>query len=249
MSRTNRIYVDAPLAQGADIRLAGKAGRHVSRVLRLKAGDEINVFDGRGREHGAQISSCRGDDVRIVVGAAVDPLPESPARIRLLQGISRGERMDLVIQKTTELGVAGIQPVFTSRSVVRLSGDRAKRRTEHWRGVAAAACEQCGRATLPDVDPPLPLSEAIEAVGIGGLGLLLDAAAETPLPSVSPTDGRVTLLIGPEGGLNPRERQAAVQAGFVPVRLGPRIMRTETAAVVAVALIQAVWGDLRPSRP
>lgn len=249
MSRTSRIYVDAPIAAGAEIRLDEKAARHVSRVLRLGQDDAINVFDGRGVEHRARISASRAGDVRVAVGAAVDVVPESPLTIHLIQGISRGERMDLVMQKTTELGVASVQPVFTRRSVVRLSGDRARRRAAHWRGVAVAACEQCGRATLPEVGPPMPLDEALRSVDPDMYRLVLDAGAQQALPSVSLTGNAAALLIGPEGGLTPEERQAAEEAGFVPVSLGPRIMRTETAAVIAVALVQAGWGDLRPIRP
>jgi 16S rRNA (uracil1498-N3)-methyltransferase len=247
MSRTTRIHVDAALVPGGEIRLGEQAARHVSRVLRLRQGDGISVFDGRGNEHDGAIASVRGADVRISVGRAVDTCPESPVAILLLQGISRGERMDLVVQKTTELGVTGIQPVFTRRSVVRLEGERARRRAEHWRGVAIAACEQCGRASLPDVRPPRTLEDALDACGPAIDRLLLDARAETALTAARVAGDEIALLTGPEGGLTAAERQAAMESGFTPVSLGPRIMRTETAAVVAVALIQSRWGDLRPS--
>jgi 16S rRNA (uracil1498-N3)-methyltransferase len=238
--------VKAALAEGAEVRLGGAAARHVSRVLRLREGDAIKVFDGRGSEHGARITSRREPDVRIVVGPAADTVPESPLSIHLLQGICRSERMDLVIQKTTELGITQIQPVFTRRSVVRLDPDRARRRTRHWRGIAVAACEQCGRATLPRVAPPSSLDDALAAVTADMDRLLLDPGAPGALSVVSPAAGKVAVLIGPEGGLEPGERQAAIEAGFVPVSLGPRIMRTETAALAAVVLLQSVWGDLRP---
>ena len=247
MSRTIRIHVDTALVTGGEIRLGEQAARHVSRVLRLRQGDGISVFDGRGNEHDATIASARGADVRISVGRPVDTCPESPAAILILQGISRGERMDLVIQKTTELGVTGIQPVFTRRSVVRLEGDRVRRRVEHWRGVAISACEQCGRASLPDVRPPRTLEDALDACGHGVNRLLLDARAETALTAVQLNGLEIALLTGPEGGLTAAERQAAIESGFTPVSVGPRIMRTETATVVAAALIQARWGDLRPS--
>lgn len=247
MPRIPRIFCPELPDEGAGVTLPDGASRHVVKVLRMGTGDALRLFDGRGREHDATIVEAAGRRARVTLLAAREPAAESPLKVSLLQAVSRGERMDLVVQKTTELGVTGIQPVFTRRSVVRLEGDRARRRVEHWRGVAIAACEQCGRASLPDVRPPRKLEDALDACGPGVNRLLLDASAETALTAARVTGEEIALLTGPEGGLTATERQAAIESGFTPVSLGPRVMRTETAAVVAVALIQSRWGDLRPS--
>ena len=223
------------------------ASRHLTKVLRLRPGASVQVFDGRGHEHTARLESCdrRGGVLR--VGPALTPVPESPLRIRLLQGICRGERMDYVVQKTTELGVAEIQAVSTERSVVKLDDKRARRRLEHWRSVAMSACEQCGRATLPLISPPVPLHQALTGPDKGDVGSLLDAGAATGWPDGPSGVEGVALLIGPEGGLTEADRKHAESCGYRPVSMGPRIMRTETAAVAALALTQSRWGDLSAS--
>jgi 16S rRNA (uracil1498-N3)-methyltransferase len=152
--------------------------------------------------------------------------------------------MDLVVQKATELGVATLVPVLTARSVVRLSGSRAERRLAHWSAVTVSACEQCGRATLPVVAPPCPLDEALAGAADDATRLLPDPGADVGLPDLPAPTGSLALLIGPEGGLDDRERRAAAEAGFRPIRMGPRILRTETAAIAALALVQGLWGDL-----
>jgi len=219
--------------------------RHLVKVLRLRRGSPLTVFDGRGHEHRATMAAG-GSRPLLSIGEPVDVVPESPVPIELIQGISRGERMDLVIQKVTELGVAGIRPVFTQRSVVRLDDKRASRRLEHWQAVAVSACEQCGRATLPVVHPPENLDLALERLPPGATRLMLDAK-EAERPIATATD-RVVVLVGPEGGRTEVEKETARFEGFHAVTLGPRVMRTETAALTAVAVAQWLWGDLDVNR-
>jgi 16S rRNA (uracil1498-N3)-methyltransferase len=244
MSRTPRIHCpDLPDAGGAAT-LGEGASRHLLKVLRLGPGAGLRVFDGRGREHAARLTGGTVRAATVEVLEAREPAPESALSIRLLQGIGRGERMDLVIQKATELGVAAIVPVLSARSVVRLSGDRAARRRAHWQSVAIGACEQCGRATLPAIIEPCGLDEALAQLPADGPRLLPDPAAAAGLAGRPAPGPALTLLIGPEGGLDEAEIRAAGAAGFQRVRLGPRVLRTETAAIAAIALVQGLWGDL-----
>lgn len=243
--RLRRLYHDAPLAAGATVRLDERAATHLARVLRMKVGDGLRVFDGRGAEHVATIHAIAGTRVELAVGAAHPPTPESPLEITLTQGVSRGERMDYALQKATELGVARIAPVLCERSVVKLDPAQAAARHEHWRGVVSAAAEQCGRATLPALVPPRRLAEHLAATqGAGGTlraVLLPDASAG---PAALPGDLRaIELLIGPEGGLSDEEERLAVGVGYRPLRLGPRVLRTETAPVAALAVLQQLYGD------
>lgn len=243
MARRPRIYCPPPLVAGELVTLPESAARHISKVLRLGAGDSLRIFDGAGGEYEAQLAAG-GPGIRALVGAAVEPLPESRLQITLIQGISRGERMDWVVQKATELGVVRIVPVQTARSVVRLNPERGRKRQRHWLGVAASACEQSGRSSLPEVLTPRDLAEAVSDSSGAGLRLMPDIDASAALSACGPGDGRLTLLIGPEGGLEDSEKALAAQHGFVPVSLGPRVLRTETAAVAAVTASQLLWGDL-----
>ncbi len=245
MSRIPRVYLDLELLEGAEIRPDERVERHLVKVLRLRQGSPLTVFDGRGHEHRASLAAGGGRSL-LRIGEQIEVVAESPVPIELIQGISRGERMDLVIQKATELGVAEIRPVFTQRSVVRLNDKRASRRLDHWHAVAVSACEQCGRATLPVVHPPENLYLALRKLLPGATRLVLDAKC-TGQPIAEATD-RVVLLIGPEGGLTDVEKETAGSEGFQPVTLGPRVMRTETAALAAVAIAQWLWGDLSVNR-
>lgn len=246
MSRTPRIYVDGRLEEGAHLRPDERAERHLVRVLRLRPEDALRVFDGRGNEHHATLS-VRAGQVMLRIGRPTPVIPEPDLHICLVQGISRGERMDLVVQKSTELGVSQLRPVFTRRSVVRLDGKRARRRLEHWRAVMVSACEQCGRATLPTLYPPTDLESALRDLAPGTTRLVLDAHASDVAVSAPPAGGLV-LLVGPEGGLSPEEKEMSSASEFRPVTLGPRIMRTETAALAAISYAQTVWGDFSASR-
>ncbi len=245
--RIPRIHHPAPLREGEALLLGESASRHLLQVLRLRPGAELRLFDGAGGEHRATLLAREGRRARVTVGS---PYPdggarESPLEIVLAQGVSRGERMDYTLQKAVELGVSRIVPLFTRRSTVRLSGERLERRRRHWQGILVHACEQCGRRHLPVLDPPQELESWANALPDAALRLLLDAEADTGLARLAPPDGTILLLAGPEGGLDPRERRLLYERGFQGLRLGPRILRTETAALAALAALQALWGDFR----
>ena len=242
--RLTRVYVDAPLAAGKRVILEGNAASHVTRVLRLRVGDALTLFNGAGGEYAASIDAARGGRLTVAVGEPRAVERESPLSLTLAQGVSRGERMDLVVQKATELGVCGIVPLFTERSVVRLGAQQAERKLTHWRAIAIAACEQSGRNRLPNVAPPVSLADLLRGGSDGSTRLLLSPGATDTLGDVPRPLSAVTVLIGPEGGLAQAEQEAAVAAGFRPVRLGPRVLRTETAAIAALALLQREFGDL-----
>jgi 16S rRNA (uracil1498-N3)-methyltransferase len=239
--RLTRVFSNRSLAAGHEITLGAPAAAHVGRVLRLGAGAQLTVFDGTGGEYPATIIESRGAVLRVRLGEHRAIERESPLKVTLAQGLARGERMDWVLQKATELGVAVLAPLVTERSVVKLDARQAGKRLQHWRGVAIAACEQCGRNRLPEIRAAAPFSDWL-ATARDGTRLLLDASATAGLKSIA-TMPAVTLLIGPEGGLSPAERALAVDAGFKPVRMGPRVLRTETAAIAALSALQALLGD------
>lgn len=217
---------------------------HVARVLRLAVGEAVTLFDGEGAEYSAVIARIAKSGVTLNVGQrrAVDR--ESPLQVVLAQAISGGERMDYSVQKAVELGVARIQPLASERSVVRLDSARAEKRVAHWQAVAIAACEQCGRNRVPEVLPVLSLSAWLErGTQHDGAQVMLSPQAQANLRDLARPSERVTLLAGPEGGLSPQEQRDARAAGFTAVRLGPRVLRTETAAVAALAAMQVLWGD------
>lgn len=243
--RLNRIYCEGPIKQGVDLDLPAAGAYHVARVLRMREGAPLSVFDGSGMEFHAEIAKVDGDKVSVHVVAPSTGAAESPLRITLVQGVSRSERMDWTLQKATELGVGAIAPVLTSRSVVRLDDKQAEKKQAHWRGIVVGACEQCGRAKIPVVSSPIPLRTHFANVRKEGMRLVLSPVAPGSLAGLSSLPSRVDLLIGPEGGLDDDELTAAQKAGFMPVRLGPRVLRTETAAVVALSVLQALWGDLQ----
>ena len=240
------IETDTALSTGAEIALPPGPARHV-QVLRMQPGETITLFDGRGGEWQARITGVRGKAVEATVGAHLAVERESPLQVTLLQALARGEKMDWVLQKATELGVARIVPVATERSVVQLDGERADRRIAHWQGVVAAACEQCGRNRLPEILPPARL-EAACAASTATLKLLLAPGATASLAAVAASATRaangLALLIGPEGGLADAEQAVAMRAGFQPVSFGPRVLRTETASIAALGLLQGLAGDL-----
>jgi 16S rRNA (uracil1498-N3)-methyltransferase len=247
--RVTRVHAGAPLVEGATLALPERAAVHVARVLRMRPGDALAVFDGAGAEHEAEIVAIRGERVDARIGAARTPAPESPLAITLVQGVSRGERMDYTIQKATELGVHRIVPVLAERTVVRLDAAQAVKKREHWRGVAIAACEQSGRASVPEVTSPRRYDEYLASDSRdedpARVRLLLSpegARSPADLPSLL---REVTLLVGPEGGLSDAEERLAATRGYVGLRLGPRVLRTETAAAAAIAALQALRGDFR----
>jgi len=247
--RIPRLYLPLNLASGQTLALPRNKAHYLKRVLRLQAGAPLTVFNGQGGQYQAQIGP---DGNQILVREYQDEERESPLAVTLIQGISRGERMEFTLRKATELGVSQVIPMTTSRCEVKLKGTRLDKRLAHWRGILASACEQCGRNRLPELPAPQTLDQALTEfqngfpTGSGDtLGLMLDPMASRGLPEFPQPGGRVVLLVGPEGGLSDEEIKAATQAGFAGVRLGPRILRTETAPLAALAAIQVLWGDLR----
>jgi 16S rRNA (uracil1498-N3)-methyltransferase len=240
-----RIYTDVPLAAGESVELRDERARYVSRVLRLRPDDRVTLFDGCGAEYPATIASLRKDVVILTVVDRFDVDRESSLHISLLQGVSRGERMDFVVQKTTELGVARITPLLTDYSVVKLDEKRTLKKTKHWRGVAASACEQCGRNVLPVIDPPIGLRNWLgENMQDDNRRFILQPGAEASIGDVDGRTDSITVLVGPEGGFSEAEYDLATDCGFRAVGLGPRILRTETAAVAIITALQTLFGDL-----
>jgi len=238
-------HVEAALGPGARVELPRELAHHLGRVLRLSDGAMVSLFDGSGPAWLARLQLSGSGPALAEVMAALDGDRESPLRVVLGQGLSSGERMDLTVQKAVELGVAGIAPLTTSRSVVRLAGERAERRREHWQRIAIAACEQCKRSTLPSVAAIRSLHEWLTSLPAEAPKWLLCAQQGQRLADLpQPAPGRTGyLLAGPEGGFSDAERTLAIDAGFVPLHLGPRVLRTETAALAALAAMQVVWGD------
>ena len=242
-----RLYIEGPIGTGDDIEIGGDQARYVSRVLRLRPQDKLTLFDGHGAEYPASIKSLSKNSVIASVTGKIERSVESSLQIHLLQGISRGERMDFVVQKATELGVHRITPVQTEFSVVRLNDERAAKKVRHWHGVATSACEQSGRNVPPIIDMPTGLRSWLgEHHDEQNIRLILKPGARQSLRSVHPEDGQLTLLVGPEGGFSDQEYELADFAGFYPVGFGPRVLRTETAALAVVAALQTLFGDLAP---
>jgi 16S rRNA (uracil1498-N3)-methyltransferase len=237
-----RFYLDQPLAAGARFSLPPGPARHAARALRLGVGDPISLFNGEGGEYAARIERIHKDEVAVAVGGFADIERESPLRVMLAQGISGGERMDYTLQKAVELGVAAIQPIAAKRSVVKLAGERVERRVAHWQAVVASACEQCGRNRVPVVAPPLSLADWLGRQPPARL-LFLSPQAAKRLAELPPPAATDCLVAGPEGGFEADELAALDAARAVAVRLGPRVLRTETAALAALAAMQALWGD------
>ena len=242
--RLTRCYVPATLHAGDTLSLPDSTSSHIGRVLRARVGESLTLFDGRGGEYGAQILTIDRRSVRVRIGEHRGVERESPLRVTLLQALARAERMDFVIQKATELGVAAIIVVPAERSVVRLDAQGLRKRCEHWRAVAISACEQCGRNRIPTIESVRDLATACARVPSDDCRVLLaPEAAHTLLALIAPSTG-VSLLIGPEGGFDPEELTLAMQHGFQSARLGPRVLRAETAPLAALAVIQASAGDL-----
>src|SRR6266446_153189 len=236
-----RFFAPVELSPGAEIELPERAARHCA-VLRLRCGDAVTVFNGEGGEFAAKLTRASRNNARAVVISMQALERESPLAIVLAQCVSGGDRMDVTLQKSTELGVSRIVPIASERSVVRLSSDRADRRVAHWRDVVVAACEQCGRNRVPEIAGITELDTFLAGASSDELRLLLAPNASRAMKHLIP--GRaVTLLVGPEGGFTPEERRRAEGSGFVPVCFGPRVLRTETAPLAAIAAMQALWGD------
>jgi 16S rRNA (uracil1498-N3)-methyltransferase len=235
-----RFFLDAPLRAGTSVLLPEDSAHHAVHVLRIHAGDEVTLFNGRGGEYAARVASIQRLNVLVDVLAHRAVERELPLRVVLVQGVSAGERMDFTVRKSVELGVAEIQPVLAASSVARPKGERAAARQAHWQKIAIAACEQCGRNRIPVVHPMIAASDYR---GGAGTKLLLSPASELRFSQAVKDGSEFTIAAGPEAGFNPPEETAFLDAGFVPVRLGARVLRTETAGIAALAALSAVLGD------
>jgi 16S rRNA (uracil1498-N3)-methyltransferase len=240
--RTHRIYTRLALEPGLEVALGEGAAHYLARVLRVSAGQPLVLFNGDGHDYAAEVLRAGRRELMVAVNSRLPGLAEPALGITVVQAASRGERMDHTLQKCTELGAAAFQPVFSERCEVRLEGEKLERRLEHWQGVVISACEQCGRSRIPPVRAPLTLPGWLDQPG-HGVRLVLDPGAARPLAGVDP--GReVELAVGPEGGFSTSELEQMQARGVGAVSLGPRILRTETAAPAAVAILQCLGGDL-----
>jgi 16S rRNA (uracil1498-N3)-methyltransferase len=239
-----RFYSPENLQIGAIVKLSDNAATHATRVMRLNAGDALSLFNGDGFDYGCELNSVKKSETLAKVKSSVKIENESNLNITLLQGISSGDRMDTALQKAVELGVAKIIPIKTERSVVKLDEEKARKRVEHWRNIMIAACEQSGRAMIPQVEAPISLviwlaSHAANNV----MRITLDPLADKTLADLAKPTSEIQLLVGAEGGLSANEIALASQHGFVGIQLGKRILRTETAPLAAIAAMQTLWGD------
>lgn len=254
--RLTRVFVEGELQSGSVVELPRETGAHLAKVLRARSGDEVVLFNGDGREFTGAIEKVQGSRVSASIGAARSIDRESPFQLTLVQSVPRGDRMDFIVQKATELGVVRIVPVLSQRSVVRLDEAQSISKQAHWRAVAVSACEQCGRNRLPSVDAPLPLLSYLGGLAQATGGELLRLVLEPEraqrtgrgagaIDIASPQSAsRAEIAIGPEGGFAPQELEAFDLSAFSRVRLGPRVLRTETAAIAAIVVLQARFGDI-----
>ena len=240
--RIPRLYLPQTLNEGDVITLDDNTANHSIKVLRLKENAPVILFNGDGGEFEATIETIK-KQVTVKVTKFIDINRESPLHIHLVQGISRGERMDYTIQKAVELGITEITPVMTDRCVVKLDAQRAQKRLDHWRGVMISACEQSGRTRIPELNPVQKLDNWMDQPRQIP-GLVLHHKADKTLSDITKPEENITLLIGPEGGLDEAEIRHAVHKGFTEIQLGPRVLRTETAALTVLSAIQTMWGDL-----
>jgi 16S rRNA (uracil1498-N3)-methyltransferase len=240
--RIQRVYTGQSLHSGLEIALEEESSHHLLHVLRLQSGDTISLFSGAGQEFDATISEISKQGASIAVGSLTREETPPKLSIHLMLGISRGERMDFALQKATELGVNHITPVFTKRCVVKLNEKKRASRMDHWQKVIVNACEQSGRILLPQLDQPVDISSAV-ANQTAHTALMLDHRSSKTLSEIKKPKGSVLILVGPEGGLSAEERKLSKGSGFTGIKLGPRVMRTETAPLATIAAIQTLWGD------
>ena len=241
--RISRIYTTAALNSNLIVALDEKASHHLGKVLRHKVGDALVLFNGDGQQYAAEICAIDKRQVTVAVGVASSPVTESPLQIHLGIAISKGDRMDWVLQKSTELGVSEITPLSAERTEFKLKGERLDKKISHWQQIIISACEQCGRNTLPRLHPPASTSAWCKSTAADKKLVLhhRSSGALDPAQSIH----SVALMIGPEGGLSAEEIQLAETEGFEPLTLGPRVLRTETAPLAAIAVLQSIWGDFR----
>jgi len=243
--RIPRIYTNANLTPGTDIQLDEGAARHLTSALRMTAGQQIILFNGQGGEYSAELVQAKKGKASAMVTGFTQIDRESPLQIHLAIGISRGERMDWIVQKATELGVSEITPLFTERTEVKLSGDRLDKKQQHWQQIAISACEQSQRNRVPTLHTPTHIDQWLSAGGdtAAELKLVLHHRTAKKLSEHAPQT-HICLLVGPEGGLSDHEIDQAMAGQFQPLALGPRVMRTETAPLAAISILQSLWGDM-----
>ena len=243
--RTIRVFSDQTLQEGSTVTLGEREYHHSIKVLRLRTGDAITLFNGDGFDYQAVLTVLKRE-ASAQIKSKREGVKESPLKVTLVQGVSRGERMDFALQKSVELGVYRIQPVLTERTVVKLDSKRRENRMNHWRSIMISACEQSGRSVVPELAAPVNLSEYLQQVsGSDTVKLVLSPTGEQSISQCAELAGlQANVLIGPEGGLSDTEIEAAQKSGFAPVRMGPRVLRTETAALVALSVLQDRFGDL-----
>jgi 16S rRNA (uracil1498-N3)-methyltransferase len=241
--RIPRLYTPQALASGSLIDLDEASSRHLVSVLRMSAGQQVILFNGLGGEYSGQLSNVRKNTASVSVSKFINSDRESPLKVHLAIGVSRGDRMDWIVQKATELGVCSITPLFTERTEVKLNAERLDKKNRHWQQVAISACEQCQRTLVPLVSPAIPLTQWI-AVDNDSLKLVLHHRADKRLTALNKDSNLVSLLVGPEGGLSDSEIDLSLNYGFKPLALGPRVLRTETAPLAALSILQSLWGDM-----
>lgn len=239
--RVTRLYLDSPLSENQTLCLDGEHLNYIANVLRLKAGTLLSVFNGQGGEYSATLTTISKRNAELHIGHFTNTSYESPLHITLAQCVSRGERMDFTLQKATELGVSRIIPVFSERCTVSLKGDRLEKRLHHWQGIIRSACEQSGRNTLPELLSATDFSPFVQQE-TSPHKIILDPTSPHKLDSLAMLT-HITLLVGPEGGFSDREREQAYTTGFKGIQLGPRILRTETAAIACIGALQTLQGD------
>jgi 16S rRNA (uracil1498-N3)-methyltransferase len=242
--RLTRLFHDGPLDTGTVLSLSDVNAHHLKTVLRARTGQELVLFNGKGGEYLATICEISKKTLLVEINRHTAVNRESALQIVLAQGVSKGQRMDYCIQKAVELGACAIQPVTTVRCAVRQKGDRSNRKESHWQGVVTSAAEQSGRTLLPRLGTTVSLHDYLRRTADVSLKLVLDPLADTALCDLTPPDQSVHILTGPEGGLSEEEICQSKENGFIGIRMGPRILRTETAGVAAIAVMQALWGDL-----
>ena len=241
--RIPRIHTSVILQSGISVALGKNTTRYIVSVLRLKVGQSITLFNGEGGEYNSEISSIGKNEISVLVGQFLSIDRESPLKIHLVIGISRGDRMDWIIQKAIELGVSQISPVFADRTEVKLHGNRLEKKIAHWQQIAISTCEQCQRNVVPTINPALALSRWLDC-SQSGLKILTHHLNGQSLQSLNPKDSEIILLVGPEGGLSADELSLCKQNGYESVSLGPRVLRTETAPLAAISIMQTLWGDM-----
>ena len=243
-NRSPRLYVELEL-DGTTLALDESGAHYLGHVLRLKRGDRLVVFNGRGTEREASVDSLQRRGAQLALAAARAPLPESPLDLTLVQALAKSDAMDLIVQKATELGARALVPVYTEFSVVKLDDERSERRVDHWRKIARSACEQCGRHTPPRIEPPRTLADALATLPASPERVALEPSAERCLGEQPLPGAALVVAVGPEGGFGATDWRRLDAAQFARVSLGQRVLRAETAALAVCAIAQARWGDLR----